>query len=78
MSWRRLRTLLVREIRATLRDPFTIAILIAAPLVALLAFGWTLSTEIKYLDLAVLEKALGPLVRFEVKSEAAPEAEAAE
>ena len=30
MSWRRLRTLLVREMRATLRDPFTIGILIAS------------------------------------------------
>jgi ABC-2 type transport system permease protein len=55
MSWRRLRTLLVREIRATLRDPFTTGILIAAPLVALLAFGYTLSTEIKGLHLAVLD-----------------------
>jgi ABC-2 type transport system permease protein len=55
MSWRRLRTLLLREMRATLRDPFTVSILILAPLVALLAFGYTLSTEIKDLDLAVLD-----------------------
>jgi hypothetical protein len=55
LSWRRLRTLLVREMRATLRDPFTLGILVAAPIVALLAFGYTLSTEIKYLDLAVLD-----------------------
>ena len=46
MSWRRLRTLLRREVRATLRDPFTVTILIAVPLVALLAFGFTLSTEV--------------------------------
>ena len=32
MSWRRLRTLLVREARATLRDPFTVTILIVVPL----------------------------------------------
>ena len=63
MSWRRLRTLLVREMRATLRDPFTIGILIAAPLVALLAFGYTLSTEIKYLDLAVLDADDSPASR---------------
>jgi ABC-2 type transport system permease protein len=63
LSWRRLRTLLVREMRATLRDPFTIGILIAAPLVALLAFGYTLSTEIKYLDLAVLDADDSPASR---------------
>ncbi len=63
MSWRRLRTLLVREMRATLRDPFTIGILIAAPLVALLAFGYTLSTEIKYLHLAVLDADDSPASR---------------
>ncbi len=40
MSWRRLRTLLVREVRATLRDPFTLTILIAVPLAALLAFSF--------------------------------------
>jgi len=63
MSWRRLRTLLVREMRATLRDPFTIGILVAAPLVALLAFGYTLSTEIKYLRLAVLDADDSPASR---------------
>jgi len=63
LSWRRLRTLLVREMRATLRDPFTLGILIAAPLVALLAFGYTLSTEIKYLDLAVLDADDSPASR---------------
>ena len=63
LSWRRLRTLLVREMRATLRDPFTLGILIAAPLVALLAFGYTLSTEIKYLHLAVLDADDSPASR---------------
>ena len=73
MSWRRLRTLLVREMRATLRDPFTIGILIAAPLVALLAFGWTLSTEIKYLDLAVLDADDSPASRRVIADLAAEE-----
>jgi ABC-2 type transport system permease protein len=53
MSWRRLRTLLVREVRATLRDPFTVTILIAVPLAALLAFGFVLSTEVQQLPLGV-------------------------
>ena len=39
MSWRRLRTLLRREMLATYRDPFTMSILIAVPLVTLLLFG---------------------------------------
>ena len=34
---RRLRTLVRREVKATLRDPFTLGVLIAVPLVALLA-----------------------------------------
>ncbi len=55
MNWRRLRTLLVREIRASFRDPFTIVVLIAVPLVALLLFGFVLSTEVKNLPLAVLD-----------------------
>lgn len=53
MSWRRLRTLLVREVRATLRDPFTLTILIAVPLAALLAFSFVVSTEVEDLSLGV-------------------------
>ncbi len=52
---RRLRALLVRETRATLRDPFTVTILIAVPLAALLAFGLTLSTEVEHLALGLLD-----------------------
>ena len=37
MNWRRLRTLMRREVLATFRDPFTVTILITVPLVALLA-----------------------------------------
>ena len=53
MSWRRLRTLLVREVRATLRDPFTVTILIVVPLAALLAFSFVVSTEVEHLRLGV-------------------------
>ncbi|TMA42370.1 MAG: ABC transporter permease [Deltaproteobacteria bacterium] len=55
MSWRRLRTLIRREVRATLRDPFTATILVAVPLGALLIFGFVLSTSVKHLSLAVLD-----------------------
>jgi len=55
MSGRRLWTLLVREVRATLRDPFTLTILVAVPLAALLAFGFVLSTEVKQLPLGVYD-----------------------
>ncbi len=51
--WRRLRTLMRREARATLRDPFTVAMLIAVPLGALLAFGYTLAVNVKDLALGV-------------------------
>src|SRR4029079_14059970 len=50
---RRLRALLQRETRATLRAPFTATILIAVPLLALLAFGLTLSTEVRHLSLGL-------------------------
>ncbi len=55
MSWRRLRTLLRREVLATFRDPFTVTILIAVPLLALLAFGFVLSTEVRHMSLGVLD-----------------------
>lgn len=55
MSWRRLRTLLRREVRASFRDPFTVTVLIAVPLIALLLFGYVLSTEVQSLPLAVLD-----------------------
>jgi ABC-2 type transport system permease protein len=55
MSWRRLRTLLIREVRASFRDPFTVTVLICVPLVALLLFGYVLSTEVRHLPLAVLD-----------------------
>jgi len=53
VSVRRLWTLLIREVRATLRDPFTVTILIAVPLAALLAFSFVISTEVENLRLGV-------------------------
>ncbi len=53
MSGRRLRTLLIREVRATLRDPFTLTILVAVPLAALLAFSFVISAEVSHLPLGV-------------------------
>ena len=53
MRWRRLRTLVQREVRATLRDPFTLAILVTVPIGAMLIFGFMLSTEVRHLALAV-------------------------
>jgi len=56
MRWRRLLTLMRREAQATLRDPFTLAILITVPLVSLLVFGFVLSTEVHDLSLGVLDE----------------------
>jgi ABC-2 type transport system permease protein len=53
MKWRRLRTLIRREVQATFRDPFTVVMLVAVPLVALLLFSSILSTEVKHLALGV-------------------------
>jgi ABC-2 type transport system permease protein len=55
MSPRRLWVLVRREALATLRDPFTVSILILVPLMALLLFGKILSTEVKGLDLGVID-----------------------
>lgn len=55
MSFRRLLTLLRREVRATLRDPFTVTVLILVPLVALASFSFVLSTEVEDLPLGVLD-----------------------
>jgi ABC-2 type transport system permease protein len=63
MSWRRLRTLMRREVQATFRDPFTMAVLIMVPLAALLAFGFVLSTEVRHLPLGVLDAAGSPRSR---------------
>jgi len=52
---RRLRTLVRREVNATLRDPFTLGVLIAVPLVALLAFGFILSTKVEHMEIGVLD-----------------------
>lgn len=60
MRGRRLRTLLVREARATLRDPFTVAILVLVPLAALLAFGFVLATDVKGLVLGVYDASRTP------------------
>jgi ABC-2 type transport system permease protein len=45
----------VRETRATLRDAFTMTTLIAVPIVALLAFGFVLSTEVRGMRIGVVD-----------------------
>jgi ABC-2 type transport system permease protein len=57
VSGRRLRTLVRREVLATLRDPFTVGMLVAVPILALLLFGFVLSTEVRGLALGVLDGA---------------------
>jgi ABC-2 type transport system permease protein len=63
MSWRRLRTLMRREVQATFRDPFTMTVLVTVPLAALLVFGFVLSTEVKDLSLGVLDASGTPASR---------------
>ncbi len=63
MKWRRLRTLLVREVRATLRDPFTMLCLVAVPVMALLAFSSVLATDVKHLALGVYDASASPASR---------------
>jgi ABC-2 type transport system permease protein len=63
MSRRRLWTLIRREVRATFRDPFTVGILIGAPLVAMLTFSFVISSEVHGLHLAVLDGDHSPASR---------------
>jgi len=55
MKWRRLRTLLIREARASLRDRFTLIAMIFVPLATLIAFSSVLSTDVTGLRLAILD-----------------------
>ncbi len=55
MSLRRLAILVRRETLATLRDPFTISILVLLPLLALILFASIMSTDVTNLELGVLD-----------------------
>ncbi len=63
MNWRRLRTLMLREVRATFRSVFTVTVLIAVPIAALMVFGFVLSTEITGLTLGLLDGSQTPASR---------------
>ena len=63
MSWRRLRTLVRREVQATFRDTFTVSILVTVPLGALLLFGYVLATDVKGLALGVIDASQSPASR---------------
>ncbi len=74
MNLRRLRTLVVREVRATLRDPFTVITLIAVPLLALLAFSSILATNVEHMKLGVFDASRSAVGRRLVADLAAGEA----
>src|SRR5580765_1503008 len=57
MNPRRLRTLVRREVQATLRDPFTVTILVTVPIAALLLFGFVLATDVNHLTLGLYDGA---------------------
>ena len=74
MNARRLRTLVRREVKATLRDPFTLGVLIAVPLVALVAFGFILSTKVEHMEIGVHDASRSAASRRLVAELAASEA----
>jgi ABC-2 type transport system permease protein len=57
MNPRRLWTLVRREIQATFRDRFTVAILVAVPIFALAIFGFVLTTDVEHLSLGLFDAA---------------------
>jgi ABC-2 type transport system permease protein len=46
-----------REVQATFRDPFTLAILVGVPLVALMLFGFILATNVEHVALGLYDGA---------------------
>ncbi len=63
MNPRRLRTLVRREVQATLRDPFTVTILVTVPIAALMLFGFVLATDVDHLSLGLYDGARSPASR---------------
>jgi len=63
MNGQRVLTLMRREARATLRDPFTVGMLVAVPLAALLVFGFTISADVKGLVLGIHDASQTPSSR---------------
>ena len=57
MSPRRLWTLIRREVQATFRDRFTVAILVVVPIFALAMFGFVLTTDVEHLSLGLFDAA---------------------
>jgi ABC-type multidrug transport system ATPase subunit/ABC-type multidrug transport system permease subunit len=58
--WRRLRTLMQREVRATLRERSTMVMLVTVPLAALVTFGSIISPEVQNLPLALHDASRSP------------------
>jgi ABC-2 type transport system permease protein len=54
---------MLREVRATLRDPFTLFVMITVPLGSLMAFGFIVSTEVHHIRLGVFDGASSALSR---------------
>jgi ABC-2 type transport system permease protein len=72
-KYRRLRALVVKEARQVLRDPSSIAIGIAFPLILILLFGYGLSLDVRNVPVAiVLEDTSPPAREFAARFELSP------
>jgi drug efflux transport system permease protein len=54
--WRRLHSLIIKELLAVLRDPRSRIILIGPPLIQLIVFSYAVTLEVKNVDIAVLNR----------------------
>jgi len=63
MSWNRIRTIMVKELRQTSRDPATLGMLLVLPLFLLLMFGFAINLDTKHIRLAVLDRDRTPYSR---------------
>ncbi len=56
-SWRRVRSVAVKELRQLIRDPFTLGFAVGVPAAQLLLFGYAINQDIRQVPTAVVDQA---------------------
>ncbi len=57
MSWRRLLSIVLKELRQLRRDRLTFAMIVGIPIMQLVLFGYAINMDVRHLDAAVLDQA---------------------
>ena len=56
MSYRRLRAVFNKELRHITRDPLSLGMALAVPVIMLLLFGWALSLDVDHIPMLVYDQ----------------------